>query len=111
MYEPAAYEALRDAPIQEAALAWVSFSFYNRFQQVFDLFLAVYHQMPSNLVTHRYIALQAATGDVSALGVLLHRHPLSLRPVWLQLLDALPETLHPRVCSYLLPRVGCMFVW
>lgn len=47
----------------------------------------------------------AALGDVNALGLLLHRHPLCLRPAWLALLDALPETLPPRSCSHLLPRV------
>ncbi|KAG1678031.1 hypothetical protein FOA52_000827 [Chlamydomonas sp. UWO 241] len=46
----------------------------------------------------------AASGDVSSLTVLLQHHPVVLAPHLLELLDALPESLDPRLYASLLPK-------
>jgi hypothetical protein len=58
-------------------------------------------------VTIQGAALQyAAVGDVSALAVMLQHHPVLLGPALLGVLEALPETLDPRLYAQLLPKVS-----
>ncbi|GAX79632.1 hypothetical protein CEUSTIGMA_g7073.t1 [Chlamydomonas eustigma] len=57
-------------------------------------------------VTIQEAALQyAAAGDVSALALMLQHHPVVLGAALLGVLDALPETLDPRLYAQLLPKV------
>ena len=47
----------------------------------------------------------AAAGDMSSLNVIVQHHPLALGPSILQILEAIPETMDPRLYAALLPRV------
>jgi len=48
----------------------------------------------------------AAAGDVPSLVTLVQRHPAALGPGVMGVLEALPESMDPRLYAQLLPRVS-----
>ena len=48
----------------------------------------------------------AAAGDVGSLTLLLQHHPVALGPYILQILEAVPESMDPRMYAAVLPRVN-----